>query len=282
MSDDKITGDPSEIKEKIEDLQSEKMNTDVTTIVKHDKKRRLTMKPSNRVLKGTSYVKSSDEGSSHDEPEEEDTFDTLILDNFNPFSGNENVIEWLDITDEKFNAFKISRKLRWLAIPLLVKGDAKRTYINYRDKINTYDDFYTLLLREYKSTNYNLQNTKSYSEPSIASQSNLIHDLSLRKNVAFDDQPKVSTDSFELNDSLPEPPILRSTALVDLGTTGTSGDDPSHRSNVASVQNTFLHTSILDQTAYALRRAVIDNLIKNPKTFRGGKDDVKQWLEEIE
>ncbi|CAF1483840.1 unnamed protein product [Rotaria sordida] len=92
----------------------------------------------------------------------------------------------------------------------------------------------------------------------------------------------MTTSTFELNDSLPPPPILRSTALLDLGATGLSGDDPVNRSNIATSQNTFLNSSVLDQTAYALRRAIVDSLIKNPKTFRGGKDDVKQWLEDIE
>ena len=121
-----------------------------------------------------------------------------------------------------------------------------------------------------------------YSGPSTLSQSNLIQDGSIRKNVVFDDKPKMRTSTFELNDCLPQSPILRSTALLDLGATGSSDDDSVNRSNVASSQNTFLDSSILDQTAYALRRAIVDSLIKNPKTFRGGKDDVMQWLEDVE
>ena len=77
-------------------------------------------------------------------------------------------------------------------------------------------------------------------------------------------------------------PILRSTALPDLGATGLSGDDPVNRSDFLLPQNTYLSSSILDQTTYALRRAIVDSLIKHPKIFRGSKDDVKQWLEEIE
>ncbi|CAF1376893.1 unnamed protein product [Rotaria sordida] len=282
MSDDKIASDPLENKETLEELSSDVTKKDITATMKYDKHRRLTMKPSSNRYKRSDDNKSSDEGSSYGEPEEEDTFDTFILNNFSPFSGNENVIEWLDITDKKFNTFKISRRLRCLAIPLLVEGDAKRTYINNKNKINTYDDFYTFLLMEYKPINYNFQHAKSYSDPLILSQSNLIQDASIHKNVVFDDKPKMTTSTFELNDSLPQPPILRSTALHDLGATGLSGDDPVNRSNIATSQNTFLNSSVLDQTAYALRRAIVDSLIKNPKTFRGGKDDVKQWLEDIE
>ncbi|CAF1349714.1 unnamed protein product [Rotaria sordida] len=218
MSDDKITSDSPENRETLEELSSGVTKKDITATMKYDKNRRLTMKPFSNRHKKFGDNKSSDEGSSYGEPEDEDAFDAFILNNFSPFSGNENVIEWLDITDEKFNIFEISRNLRCLAIPLLVKGDAKRTYINDKNKINT---------------------------------------------------------TFEANDSLPQPPILRSTALLDLGATSLSGDDPVNRSNVASCQNIFLSSSILDQTAYALRRGIVDSLIKNPKTFRGGKDDVK-------
>ncbi|CAF3963140.1 unnamed protein product, partial [Rotaria sordida] len=282
MSDDKIASDPLENKETLEELSSDVTKKDITATMKYDKHRRLTMKPSSNRYKRSDDNKSSDEGSSYGEPEEEDTFDTFILNNFSPFSGNENVIEWLDITDKKFNTFKISRKHRCLAIPLLVEGDAKRIYIENENKINTYDDFYKLIWMEYKPINYNFQHTKSYSGPPTLSQSNLIEDASIRKNVVFDDKPEMTTSTFELNDSLPQPPILRSTALHDLGATGLSGDDPVNRSNIATSQNTFLNSSVLDQTAYALRRAIVDSLIKNPKTFRGGKDDVKQWLEDIE
>ncbi|CAF3293289.1 unnamed protein product, partial [Rotaria socialis] len=39
---------------------------------------------------------------------------------------------------------------------------------------------------------------------------------------------------------------------------------------------------VIDETVNDLRRAIIDNLIKNPKIFKGGKDNVQQWIEEME
>jgi hypothetical protein len=283
MTEDKIISVPSETKEMSDELSSDVIQKDIpSSTVKYDKHRRLTMKPpTNRHYK-FDESKSSDEGSSNGEPEDEDAFDMFILDNFIPFSGKENVIEWLDITDEKFDTLKLSRKLRYMAIPLLVKGDAKRTYIDNKNKIKTYDDFYSVLLMEYKPTDNNSHHVKSYSAPLVLSQSNITHDTSIRKSVVFDDQPKITTSTFELTNNSPQPPILRSTALLDLGATDSSGDDPIHRSNISSSQNTLFNSSILDQTAYALRRAIVDSLIKNPKTFRGNKDDVKQWLEDIE
>ena len=31
-----------------------------------------------------------------------------------------------------------------------------------------------------------------------------------------------------------------------------------------------------------LRKAIVGNFIKNPKTFKGGKDNVKKWIEVVE
>ena len=52
---------------------------------------------------------------------EEQEFDIFIFDNFVQFSGEENVIEWLNDTEAKFTTMKIARRLRFQAIPLLVK-----------------------------------------------------------------------------------------------------------------------------------------------------------------
>ncbi|CAF4296620.1 unnamed protein product [Rotaria magnacalcarata] len=41
-------------------------------------------------------------------------------------------------------------------------------------------------------------------------------------------------------------------------------------------------SSLFDQTLNDLRKAIVENLIKNPKVFKGGKGDVKKWIEEIE
>ena len=48
-----------------------------------------------------------------------------------------------------FNKFKISRKLRFKAIPLLVQGEAKRKYIKSRNSFTSFDDFYEFLLKNY-------------------------------------------------------------------------------------------------------------------------------------
>jgi hypothetical protein len=41
-------------------------------------------------------------------------------------------------------------------------------------------------------------------------------------------------------------------------------------------------TTIFDQTTNDLRKAIVGDLIKNPKVFRGAKDDVQKWIDDIE
>ena len=60
------------------------------------------------------------------------------------------------------------------------------------------------------------------------------------------------------------------------------GDDSRNRSTPFPSSNTLMTATNLDQTTYVLRKAIVDNLIKNPKTFQGGSEDIKQWLEDIE
>jgi hypothetical protein len=251
-----------------------------------DKKRRQSIIPPSHQPKQVDAKKASDFESNNGDNEDEDEFDSFILNKFHPFSGSENVIDWLDNTDKLFNSNKISRNLRYIAIPLLVEGDAKRKYIRNKNTIKSYDDFYEFLLINYDVIEYNTRrfqpNPSSYS----SNQNNFTHNLLTHKNISFEDEQKTATNNFDLTDNLPPRPILRSTAIVDMGATRLSGDLSENRSNIAHPSNMSHnisnHTSNLDQTTYVIHKAIIDNLIKNPKTFQGGKEDVKQWLEDIE
>ncbi|CAF5001928.1 unnamed protein product, partial [Rotaria sp. Silwood1] len=60
------------------------------------------------------------------ETEDENNFDLFILQNFTPFSGEQDVNQWLSETKMKFSRLLIPRNLRFTAIPLLVKGPAKK------------------------------------------------------------------------------------------------------------------------------------------------------------
>ena len=165
---------------------------------------------------------------------------------------------------------------------MLVTGEAKRTYLLNQGKIKTYDDFYTLLLTQYDVSSDNEHHPNSRSFTSTVGHGDINRDIPPQKNVVFDDPRKTTRKSFDLTDGSPQPPMLRSTALIDLGATNVTGDAPLNRSNALASHNLLFNCSQLDQTAYALHRAIVDSLIKNPKTFRGGKEDVKQWLEDID
>ncbi|CAF5225646.1 unnamed protein product, partial [Rotaria magnacalcarata] len=83
-----------------------------------------------------------------------------------------------------------------------------------------------------------------------------------------------SNQNSHLNQTL----VINSETTVNLGITNTIGDVPVKKTIVTS---DGLFTSLIDETVNDLRRAIIDNLIKNPKIFKGGKDNVQQWIEEL-
>ncbi|CAF4303477.1 unnamed protein product, partial [Rotaria sordida] len=60
-----------------------------------------------------------------DEEDEDNLFHTFICSNFVHFSGTQAIDQWLDETEALFNRFRISCRLRFKAIPLLVQGEAK-------------------------------------------------------------------------------------------------------------------------------------------------------------
>ena len=247
-----------------------------------DKDRRKSIISSSHQPKQVDSQKSSDIESNKNDNENEDNFDTFILNNFVPFTGQENVIEWLDVVDKKFNMYKISRSLRYMAIPLLIEGEVKRKYIRNRTNIKSFDGFYEFLLINYDVTYKNAPRVETNSASHLSNQNNLIQNSLTHKSISFNDQQKTTTNNFDLTDNLPPCPILRLTAVVDMEATGLFVDEFGNRSTIAPTQNTFLTTSNFDQTTYVLRKAIVDNLIKNPKMFQGGKGDVKQWLEDIE
>ena len=78
-----------------------------------------------------------------------DNFHTFISENFVRFSGKQDVCEWLDETEDKFNEFSMVRSLRFKAIPMLIEGDIELKYSQVREYIRTFDDFYVFLLSLY-------------------------------------------------------------------------------------------------------------------------------------
>ncbi|CAF2002117.1 unnamed protein product [Rotaria magnacalcarata] len=87
------------------------------------------------------------------------------------------------------------------------------------------------------------------------------------------DQQQITTDNFDLTYNLPPRPILRLTAIIDIGAIKLSGDESENRATITPPSNISHNTSNLDEITYVIHKAIIDNLIKNPKTFQGGKED---------
>ncbi|CAF1668908.1 unnamed protein product, partial [Adineta ricciae] len=216
-----------------------------------------------------------------DEEEDENRFDVFILQTFRIFSGTEDVFCWLDETDKKFNKLKISRNLRYKVIPLLVEDDAKRTYLLNKSNIKTFDDFYECLLSKFSKLEQSERHQAALSLSCSSHNTNPSRSSNMPKNLSFNDTQLGGTHQFDDSDSLPPRPILRSTAIADKGATSLPGDESAFGGTFQS-SNLSQTACSLDQTTYVIHKAIIDNLIKNPKIFQGGKEDVKQWLEDIE
>jgi hypothetical protein len=123
--------------------------------------------------------------------------------------------------------------------------------------------------------------TEPYSLPDSLTPNNFIHTSTTKKNISFKNPHKMRTNSFYFTDNLPLHPRLHSAAVVDMGAAGLPGNVFETRSTITSSQNNYTINTSLDETTYVLLKAIVDNLIKNPKTFQGGKDDVKQWLKDF-
>ncbi|CAF3013793.1 unnamed protein product [Rotaria sp. Silwood2] len=84
-----------------------------------------------------------------------------------------------------------------------------------------------------------------------------------------------ATDSNHISQSC----ICRSNNIATNDTTKLIGDGSDTKSsvNTSSNDNLPLESVIID-----LRKAIVADFIKNPKIFRGNKDDVTKWLEEID
>ena len=213
--------------------------------------------------------------SQSDEDKNDNNFDTFIVDNFVSFSGKQNVILWLDQTESKFKELRMARHLRFKAIPLLIEGVAKRKYLAHRKEIKSFDDFYEFLLLQFDMSNFD------------ADHSNCNHHTANQlSNLTTTFKPRPTDNStsavIHLSDNTKltrRTPAFCSTAIVDVGATNTLGE--THATTSVNSSNN-LSAFDCDRTLIDLRKAIVADLIRNPKIFKGGKDDVKKWIEDIE
>ena len=130
------------------------------------------------VIRSNNFIETSQESnegekrSQSDDNKNYDNFDSFILQNFIPFSGEQKIIPWLDETERKLKEFHIGRTLRFEAISLLIEGETKRTYLKHRKEIRSFDDFYEFLLLNFDHSHTNMHNSKS-DQPTASHLSNI-------------------------------------------------------------------------------------------------------------
>ena len=217
---------------------------------------------------------SNQEDHDKDDQDEDNLFDTFICSNFVPFTGKQSIDQWLDETEILFNRFKISRKLRFKAVPLLIQGEAKRKYIRNRRSITSFDDFYEFLITHFDT----VPSVSSISKPSSVDNTleSTKSSVCVNKSInEFKSKDVSSNDSTQVSQSR----IYHSNNIVGNDTTKVYGDVSDLKSSVNTSSNDTLP---LDSVIPDLRKAIVADFIKNPKIFRGNKDDVSKWLEEID
>jgi hypothetical protein len=208
------------------------------------------------------------------------------MDNFTPFSGKQNVEQWLNETEQVFTQLKVPRDLRYKSISLLVTGIARRVYIDNRQAIQSFDDFYELILTHFgRKESTAIQLKPANDIPNTLNQQSLHPIVSHVNNTNTLQHPSAfrSTTFVDLgiSNSVNEIPPCKSTNnSSDLGITNNIGEGPACRSANNSNNNNSM--DLLDQTTMELRKAIVADLIKNPKVFKGGNDDVRKWIEDIE
>ena len=148
-------------------------------------------------------------------------FEVFILDNFIAFSGKENVIQWLDETEQKFDEQRIVRRLRFKAIPLLIEGAAKRKYLTHRSEIRSFDDFYVFLLSQFDISILDTDQSDCNHHAANSQLSNLPIPFDLRST---DHSASTGTHLSDKAELTRQTPALCSTSIVDVSATNTLGE----------------------------------------------------------
>ena len=203
-----------------------------------------------------------------EENEDKNSIDSFILQNFILFFGEQDVSIWLHETEKKFNRLFILRNLRFTAIPLLVEGHAKRIYTKNRRSIRYFDDFYEILLSHFDEND--AQSTVKNPQGTILLQSCSLHQTKSSDKKSL---PTMTTlDNIHFSG---KPPKHHSRHLNEFSAAGISGESPASQS-ILPHNNSTSHNdgSHANDTTNVLPKVLLQNLVQNPKTFQGGKNDV--------
>jgi len=201
---------------------------------------------------------------------DQNSFEIFILQNFTRFSGEQDVKQWLNETEEKFNRFLIPRKLRYTAISLLVKGHALKIYLKNRRNIQSFDDFYEILLLHFNKND--IQPIHNNQPKNTILQSDLTSQTKLAENKNL--QAMMTSENTHVSE---KSPIHHSTVLVDSSAATLSGEIPVPQSTVTNdrINN---NTSNLDETTNIFSKVLLPTLTKNPKTLKDNKNDIQKSI----
>ncbi|CAF4054918.1 unnamed protein product [Rotaria sp. Silwood1] len=200
---------------------------------------------------------------------DENSFDIFILQNFTPFSGEQDVNQWLTETKRKFNRLLIPRNLRFTAIPLLVEGPAKKVYILNRRNIQSYEDFYEILLLHFDKNV--IQSTLINQQESVFSESNLFHHVKSSEDKTL--QTMTTLDNSHFSE---KPPQHHSIALIDEGAATSSGEIPVSQSTVT---NDNINNNLnLDETTNIFPTVLLQTLAKDPNTLKDNNNDIQKLV----
>ena len=95
----------------------------------------------------------------------------------------------------------------------------------------------------------------------------------------IDESHQATCNSSNVTNRISELSISNANAGTNIEATNDIGEDSGTKPVVVFDSST---NSESDQTLSDLRKAIVGDLIKNPKTFKGNKDDVNKWIDEIE
>ncbi|CAF4867021.1 unnamed protein product [Rotaria socialis] len=191
----------------------------------------------------------------------DESLDSFILKKFVRFSGDQNVIQWLDDVENKLKSFYIDRQIRFETIPLLIEGAAPQQYIRNRKNIPSFDDFYEFLLLQFEC----LDNVERANNNQLGKNTSVNDRTTVNQKTVLNNSNESIVNESNKNSRINQTLEISSETTVNLGTTNTIADVPVNKTIVISNE---LFTSLIDET--------------NPKIFKGRKDNAQQWIQELE
>ncbi|CAF1451540.1 unnamed protein product [Rotaria sp. Silwood1] len=200
---------------------------------------------------------------------DENSFDIFILQNFTRFSGEQDVNIWLDETVDKFDRSLITTNLRFAAIPLLVRGLAQKVYLKNRRNIQSFDDFYEILLSHFDKNEvqpiHNHQQENTILQSDLNSQTKLLEDKNL--------QTMMTSENTHVSE---KSPTHHSTVIVDSGAATSSGEIPVSQST--ETNDNINNNSNLDETTNILPTVLLQTLAKDPNTLKDNNSDIQKLV----